>query len=235
MDIEQMAQYIRIYDKSYIQSCLLAWLGRRRKGQCTHGPYPSLPPRSVRCHYPLDPTALQLIVDKFGFPYRTRTGLLIFSVQIGRCDIAPSVTILCKFNDRPAEVQFRAAKTVTRYLHRTIERGLIYWQPSGKERSDLPHGSLTPLRPVRSIDSLFLATHPLLKPICYVDASYDGLLALGDPRFVTGVVITLGGTAIFARTHIQRTTSLSATESKIIAGCDAGKVIKYCNQLFTEL
>jgi hypothetical protein len=45
----------------------------------------------------------------------------------------------------------------------------------------------------------------------------------------------LGGTAIFACTRIRRTTSLSATESVIIAGCDAGKVIKYFRQLFIDL
>jgi hypothetical protein len=55
------------------------------------------------------------------------------------------------------------------------------------------------------------------------------------PTPVTGVVIMLGETAIFARTHIQRTTSLSATESEIIAGCDAGKIIKYFRQLFMDL
>jgi hypothetical protein len=184
---------------------------------------------------PLDPKAIQLIVDKFGFPYRTMTGLLIFAVQMGRFDIAPSVTILCKFNDRPAEVHFRAAKTVMRYLRRTAERGLIYWRPESKKRNDLPRGALTPLSPECEISPLFPDTHPLLEPVCYVDASYGGLLVLGDPRSVTGVVIMLGRTAIFARTHIQHTTFLSATESEIIAGCDAGKVIKYFRQLFKDL
>jgi hypothetical protein len=69
-----------------------------------------------------------------------------------------------------------------------------------------------------------------------VDASYGRLLVLGDrPHSVTGVAIMIGGTAIFARTHKQRTTSLPATESDIIAGCDAGKVIKYFRQLFRNL
>jgi hypothetical protein len=114
-DIEQTAKYIRIYAKSYIQSCLLklGWVADG-KDSALMVPFPpstvkemSLPPG------PLDPKALQLIVDKFGFPYRTMTGLLIFAVQIDRFDIAPSVTILCKFNYRPAEVHFQAAKTVT--------------------------------------------------------------------------------------------------------------------------
>jgi hypothetical protein len=98
------------------------------------------------------------------------TGLLIFAVQIGRFDIAPSVTILCKFKYLQAEVHFRAAKTVMRYLRRTTEFELIYWSPEGKERNDLPRGDLTPLRPERAIIPLFPDTHQLLEPICYVDA-----------------------------------------------------------------
>jgi hypothetical protein len=236
-DIEQTTQYIGVYAKSYIQSCLL------KLGWFAEGNYTALmvhvPPSTVKemplSPGPLDPAALQLIMEKFGFTYRTMTGILIFTVHIGRLNVARSVTILCKFNDRPAEVHFRAAKTVMRYLRWTLERGLIYWRPNRKERSDLPRDSLTPLHPERSIDSLFPATHPLLEPIFCVDASYGGLLVLGDPRSFTGVVIMLGGTAIFARTRIQRTTSLSATEYEIITGCDAGKVIKYFRQLFRDL
>jgi hypothetical protein len=236
-DIDQTAKYIRVYAKSYTQSCLLklGWVVDGKDSALVV----SFPPSTVKemslSPGPIDPKALQLIVDKFGFPYRTMTGLLIFAVQIGRFDIAPSITILCKFNDRPAEVHFQAAKMVMRYLRRTAERGLIYWRPKVKERNDLPRGDLTPLRLERAINPLFPDTHPLVEPLCYVVASYGGLLVIGDPRSVTSVVIMLGGTAIFARTRIQCTTSLSATKSEIIADCDAGKVIKYFRQLFKDL
>jgi hypothetical protein len=68
-----------------------------------------------------------------------------------------------------------------------------------------------------------------------VDASYGGLLATVDHRSITGIVITLGGTAIFAKTHLQRTTALSSTEAETMAGCDAEKQIKYFRKLFTCL
>jgi hypothetical protein len=45
----------------------------------------------------------------------------------------------------------------------------------------------------------------------------------------------LGRKPIFARTRTQLTTSLSAIKSEIIAGCDAGKVIKYFLKFFTDL
>jgi hypothetical protein len=130
--IEQKAQYISVYAKSYIQACLLK-LGWVAKGKDT-ALMVNFPPSAVKemslSPGPLYPAALQLILYKFGFPYRTMTNLLISTVQIGRFDIAPSVTIICKFNHHQAEVHFRAAKTVMRYLRRTLECGLIYWRPS---------------------------------------------------------------------------------------------------------
>jgi hypothetical protein len=45
----------------------------------------------------------------------------------------------------------------------------------------------------------------------------------------------LGGTAILAKTRIQSTTALSSTEAETMAGCDAGKIIKYMRKLFTDL
>jgi hypothetical protein len=186
-DIEQTAKYIRVYAKSYIQSCSLklVWVVDG-KDSALMVPFPPSTVKEMSLSPgPLNPKALQLIVEKFGFPYHTMTGLLIFTVQIGRFDIAPSVTILCKFNDRPEEVHFRAAKTVMRYLRRTAERSLIYWLPEGKERNDLPRGDLTPLRPKRAISPLFPNTHQLLEPICYMGASYMVLLVLCDPRSVT--------------------------------------------------
>jgi hypothetical protein len=71
--------------------------------------------------------------------------------------------------------------------------------------------------------------------VCYVEASYGGLLPIGEHRSITGIIICLGGTAIFAKTRIQRTTSLSSIEAEIIAGCDAGKDIKYFCKLFVDL
>jgi hypothetical protein len=122
-----------------------------------------------------------------------------------------------------------------RYLRCTRDRGLVYWRPTGKERTDLPRGTLMPMRPESGPDALFPSNHPLVEPICYGNASYAGLLVLGDPRSITGIVIMLGGTAIFAKTRIQCTTALSSTEAEIIAGCDAGEVIKYFRQVFIDL
>jgi hypothetical protein len=200
-DIEQTAAYTLIYAKSYIESCLvkLGWAEDSKDSAVMVPLTPSTVKDMATSRGPLDPNTLKLIVDRLGFEYSSLAGMLIFAVQIGRFDIGPAVSILCKYNDRPDTVHFQAAKTVMRYLRRTRERGLIYWRPTGKERSDLPRDTLTPMRPESGPVELFPSDHPLLEPVCYVDASYAGLLVLGDPRSITGIVIMLGGTTIFAK------------------------------------
>jgi hypothetical protein len=102
-DIEQCAQYIKVYASSYIGSCLakLGW-------EATVSDYPLMAPltpavlKTFRASVgPLDPSVQLSLEKRFGFPYRTLTGMLIFAVQIGRFDINPAVSILCKFNERP--------------------------------------------------------------------------------------------------------------------------------------
>jgi hypothetical protein len=121
-DIEQTAKYIKVYSRSYITSCLtkLGWEATRQDCSIMPPMTPSTLKTMSNSPGPLDPKDLLVITERFGFQYRTLTGMLIFAVQIGRFDIAPAVSILCKYNDRPAEVHFLAAKAVMRYLRSTI-------------------------------------------------------------------------------------------------------------------
>jgi hypothetical protein len=126
-DIDQCAQYIRVFAQSYIESCLtkLGWETRSASSSLmvplTLAVLKSLstPPGT------LDPAGIVAMADKHGFAYRTMTGMLIFAVQIGRFDIAPAVCILCKFNERPSDAHFQAAKNVMKYLRATSHCSLI--------------------------------------------------------------------------------------------------------------
>jgi hypothetical protein len=148
-DIEQCAQYIRIYARSCIESCL-AKLDWEAQSAPTHMMIPLTPMvlkslNAAPC--PLDPAGIAAMATKYGFQYRTMTGMLIFAVQIGRFDVGPAVCVLSKFNERPNDVHFQAAKLVLEFLRSTIYRGLIYWRPTGRERPDLPRGNILPIRP----------------------------------------------------------------------------------------
>jgi hypothetical protein len=196
-----MSFYIRVYATLYITSCL-AKLGWDTSSNDL-AVLVLMPPSSIkemdRSPGHLGPIELLSIVNKFGFQYRTLTGMLIFAVQIGQFDITPVVSILCKFNDRPGAVHFLAAKKIMRYLCSEIDHGLIYWCPTGKDRPDFPHGSLTHFCPESNIDVLYPHIFSVLEPVCFVDVSYGGLITIGEPHSITGIIIMLGGTAIFAK------------------------------------
>jgi hypothetical protein len=236
-DIEQCAQYIRVYARSYIESCLakLGWEATSPPTRMMAPLNPTVLKTLKAAPGPLDPAGIAAMVEKYGFQYRTLTGMLIFAVQIGRFDIGPAVCILSKFKERPNDVHFQAAKLDLKYLRATIDRGLVYWRPTGRERPDLPRGSIIPIRPERGIAAHFQDGFPSLEPIVFVDASYAGLLCIGEHQSISGIIICLGGTAIFAKTGIQKTTALSLTEAEVIAGCAAGKIVKYFRKVFTDL
>jgi hypothetical protein len=48
---------------------------------------------------------------------------------------------------------------------------------------------------------------------------------MGEHNSITGIIIMLGGTTIFAKTRIQRTNYMLSTESEMMAGCEVGKHI----------
>jgi hypothetical protein len=58
------------------------------------------------------------------------------------------------------------------------------------------------MRPERGIADKFPTYFPPVEPVCFVDTSYDDLLPIAEHRSITGIVICLGGTAIFAKTAI---------------------------------
>jgi hypothetical protein len=184
---------------------------------------------------PLDPADIAAMAEKHGFAYRTMTGMLIFSVQIGRFDIAPAVCILCKSNECPNDAHFHATKNVMKYLRATSRRSLICWRPAGREHQDLPLGDIIPSRPERGIAEKFPIDFPPLEPVCFFDSSYAGILPIAEPRSITVNVICFGGTAFFAKTAIQKTTALSSTDAEVIAGCAVGKIIKYFRKVFVDL
>jgi hypothetical protein len=161
-DIKQCAQNIRIYARSYITSCL-AKLGWEAQSARTHLMVPLTPAflKSLKAATgPLDPASIAAMATKYGFQYRNMTGMLMCTVQIGRFDAGPAVCVLGKFNEHPNDVHFQAAKLVLKFLHATIDRGLIYWNPTGRERPDLPRGNILPIRHERGIAAHFPVDSP---------------------------------------------------------------------------
>jgi hypothetical protein len=81
-DIEQMALYIRVHARSYMTSCLtkLGWEADAKDSSLMVPLPPSTVKEMAKSPGPLDPAALILMEAKFGFEYRSVTGMLIFAV-----------------------------------------------------------------------------------------------------------------------------------------------------------
>ena len=63
---------------------------------------------------------------KYGFKYRTATGMLLFAYVLCRLDIGFLVIILSKYNHQPNEIHFEVAAQVLLFLIKTKHRSIIY-------------------------------------------------------------------------------------------------------------
>ncbi len=54
-------------------------------------------------------------------------------------------------------------------------------------------------------------------------------------RSVTGIIIKLGGAAVYYKSKFQNTVALSSTEAEFIAACEAAKVILYVRSIMEDL
>jgi hypothetical protein len=81
-DIEQCAQYIRVYARSYIESCLakLGWEATSPPTRMMAPLTPTVLKTLKAAPGPLEPAGIAAMVEKYGFQYSTLTGMLIFVV-----------------------------------------------------------------------------------------------------------------------------------------------------------
>ena len=65
---------------------------------------------------------------KYGFKYRTATGMLLFACVLCHLDIGFLVITLSKYNHQPNEEHFEVAAQVLKYLITTKNKGIIYYR-----------------------------------------------------------------------------------------------------------
>lgn len=104
-NIEQYVQYICIFARSYIELCLskLGWESSLTDSSTMVPLTPAVIKTLRQSPGSLDPVGITALADTYGFQYPRRYADLRF-------DIAPSVPILCKFNEHTSNVHFLAAK-----------------------------------------------------------------------------------------------------------------------------
>ena len=145
MDILQTRDYVKIYNKTYIEKILLRhkWLQAENKTSPTN-PIPMND--NNKFHRDLEtftPTEDIVALEKeMGFGYKNAIGELIYAMVTCRPDISFSVLKLSQYSTKPHRIHFEAIKDVYRYLKHTSEEGIYFCRKN--KRKDLPTGP-TPL------------------------------------------------------------------------------------------
>jgi hypothetical protein len=113
-NLEQCAQYIQIYASSYIGSCLtkLGWEATDSDSPLMAPLAPAVLKTLQVSAGPLYPSFQLSLETQFGFPYRTLTGMLIFSTQIGRFDIAVLFRSYANLTSAPRMFTFKPPRTL---------------------------------------------------------------------------------------------------------------------------
>jgi hypothetical protein len=138
-----------------------------------------------------------------------------------RLDIRYAITFFSHFDTAPAEEHYKALKDIAKYLCRTINWGIIYWNT--KPLASLPYVPL----PQPDIDPS-LPLFPkidLYQLVGYLDAAHA--TDLETQRSVTGYAFCYAGGAIAFKSKLQTTITTSSTEAEFVASVSAAKVTKY--------
>ena len=175
-----------------------------------------------------DKVNLQL---KMKFNYRQAIGELIFAMVTCRPDISFPLIKLSQYSANPAQIHYESVVQIFRYLHATIDDGIIYWR--SQPNNTLPD---LPLPEVHHDNYDITQRHDSSDPMT-IDAHVDSDWA-GDVthrKSVTGIVLRIAGGCVLYKTKYQDTIAHSTTEAKFNAGRDAAKAILYVRSIMNEI
>lgn len=140
----------------------------------------------------------QAILEKdMKFEFRHGIGELLFAAITCRPEILYAVIILSQFSTKPAEIHYNSVKQIFRYVCDTLDYGIHYWRPTGRENClVLPF----PEQTQDNQDVPPVTQKSLHEPYGYVDADWVG--GVNTRKSVTGLAIILAGGSIAYRvTH----------------------------------
>ena len=239
IDVEQKREYIKIYNRTYIEKMFAKhdWI-RTEPNHIHNFPTPMISDPSYQRKLETTDTPtdkeIERLETKFGFGYRQAIGELIYALVTCRPDISFPVIKLSQYSTRPSEIHFEAVKNIYRYLHATIDEGIYYWRKD--HRNDLPPGNI----PICKEDSNYAEEdiHERSQPghtvmFGAVDSDYAGDTT--HRKSVTGIILRIAGGTIFYKTKFQDTIAMSSTEAEFTAAAEAGKYILYVRSILDQL
>jgi hypothetical protein len=236
IQVEQSAQYIRIYSEDYISRLCenYGWSTPSNSAYSTVKE-PMLDPIYKQLDTDVGPpehsTEGQQISATAGFSYRSLLGALMYAYVTCRLDIGYAVTKLSQYSANPATIHFTALKHLTLYLRSTKSWGIMYWRP--QVLSSLPTGTVPPHTVPTDITlPSFPINYAPTQLVAFVDAAHA---TDKSRRSVTGYVLLLCGGAICYRSKVQTATTISSTEAELVASVLCAKTVKYMRMVLSEL
>lgn len=237
IEIEQTRDYLRQHCTSYIERVLQShgWEQPAARESDRHDSVPMRPEDSARLQALTGPVEgspeHKLLAAEMKFGYRQLLGELLYAYLVCRLDIGYAVATLSRFSTQPHREHYIALRKICLYLRRTKHYGLMYWRPTDKRVSSLPHVPFDCV-PVDATLGDFPHT-PLHELVGFVDAAYG--TDLTTRKSVTGIILCYAGAAIAFKSKLQATVSTSSTEAEFIAAVDAAKMVKYLRSVLAEL
>jgi hypothetical protein len=168
---------------------------------------------------------------KMNFNYRQAIGELIYVMITCRPDISYPLIKLSQYSSNPAQIHYKSVITIFKYLHATVDDGLIFWQP--QPHPDLPELPLPQVHKTNYMTTNTTEVDSTTKMHGAVDSDWAG--DTKHRRSVTGIILRLAGGTILYKTKYQDTVSLSTTKAEFTAACDAGKSILYVRSILDEI
>ncbi|GJV58678.1 putative RNA-directed DNA polymerase [Tanacetum coccineum] len=150
--------------------------------------------------------------------YRQVVGSLQY-VTLSRPDIAFAVNKVCQYMHAPTENHWSAVKRILRYLHGTVEHGMLIRRSSGST--------------LQAFTDVLWKGNPDTSLEAFSDADWAG--DSDDRRSTGGFAIYLGSNLISWTARKQRTVSRSSTEAEYKALADTVAELTWLQALLNEL
>ena len=236
IDIVQTRHNIKIHCKTYLTKIIKNKLHLLGNPATTNKPTPMKTDNKYIHDLdtsigPETPEAATELENRMKFKYRAATGELIFAMITCRPDISNAVLKLTQFNNKPAEIHYKAILDVYRYLHATMDKGIQYWkrQPD----NSLPDTPPDTSEPEQYTLQQLPLQHDMTKAYGYVDSDWAGNVK--TRKSLSGITLMLGNATVIYKTLHQKSIALSSTEAEFYALSEAGKLTLYLRSILNEL
>jgi len=146
-------------------------------------------------------------------------------------DISYAVIKLSQYSSDPAEVYYKAARQLMKYLALTKSRRITYWRNARiiNFPDHTPDHRVSQSEVINSIPEF----NQPREPHAYVDSDLGG--DRSHQRSVTGLLVLLAGGNIAFKSKNQNSITLSSTKAEFTAAAEAGKTILYLRSILREL